>query len=70
MTHSTKSGSKAERTALRQHLLDAGRTVDEVAAEMRRRWSFRPREAYRHAHGWSQDEVAARFTEIAARLGG
>src|SRR4051794_25221001 len=35
---------------------------------MRRRWRFRPREAYRHAHGWSQDEVAVRFTEVAARL--
>ena len=31
---------------------------------------FRPREAYRHAHGWSQDEVAARFIEVAERLGG
>ncbi|HST64728.1 MAG TPA: hypothetical protein VLM05_06035 [Mycobacteriales bacterium] len=39
-----------------------------MAAEMRRRWRFRPRESYRHAHGWSQDEVAARFTEVAARL--
>lgn len=37
---------------------------------MERRWGFRPREAYRHAHGWSQDEVAARFTEVAERLGG
>jgi transcriptional regulator with XRE-family HTH domain len=63
-----KSGSKADRAALRQQLLEAGRTVDEVAAEMRRRWRFRPRESYRHAHGWSQDEVAARFTEIAAHL--
>ena len=63
-----KSGSKADRAALRQQLLDAGRTVDEVAAEMRRRWRFRPRESYRHAHGWSQDEVAGRFTGLAARL--
>jgi transcriptional regulator with XRE-family HTH domain len=63
-----KSGSKADRVALRQQLLDAGSTVDEVAAEMRRRWRFRPRESYRHANGWSQDEVAARFTEVAARL--
>ncbi len=63
-----KSGSQADRVALRQQLLDAGRTVDEVAAEMRRRWRFRPRGSYRHANGWSQDEVAARFTEVAARL--
>ena len=63
-----KSGAKADRLALRQQLLDAGGTMDAVAAEMRRRWRFRPRESYRHAHGWSQDEVAARFTEVAARL--
>ncbi len=63
-----KSGSKADRIALRQRLLDAGHTLDDVAAEMRRRWRFRPRESYRHANGWSQDEVAARFTEVAARL--
>jgi transcriptional regulator with XRE-family HTH domain len=63
-----KSGAKADRAALRQQLLGAGRTLDDVAAEMRRRWRFRPRECYRHAHGWSQDEVAARFTEVAARL--
>jgi len=63
-----KSGAKADRVALCQQLLVAGRTLDDVAAEMRRRWRFRPRESYRHAHGWSQDEVAARFTEVAARL--
>jgi len=63
-----KSGAKADRSALRHQLLDAGQTIDDVAAEMRRRWRFRPRESYRHAHGWSQDEVAARFTEVAAGL--
>ena len=63
-----KSGAKADRAALRQQLFDAGRTLDDVAAEMHRRWRFRPRESYRHAHGWSQDEVAARFTEVAAGL--
>lgn len=69
MAHSRKSGSKPERTALRQRMMDAGAGVDEVAAEMRRRWGFRPREAYRHAHGWSQDEAAVRFTGIAGRMG-
>ena len=69
MAHTCKSGSKPERTALRQQLLEGGAGPDQIAAEMRRRWGFRPREAYRHAHGWSQDEVAARFAEIAGRLG-
>jgi transcriptional regulator with XRE-family HTH domain len=63
-----KSGSKADRGALRQQMLDQGCTLNDVAVEMRRRWRFRPRESYRHANGWSQDEVAARFTEVAARL--
>lgn len=43
--------------------------MDDVAAEMRRRWKFRPRAAYRHAHGWSQHEAAVRFREVACRLG-
>jgi transcriptional regulator with XRE-family HTH domain/tetratricopeptide (TPR) repeat protein len=65
-----KVGSKAERDALRQEMLVAGCSLELIATEMERRWAFRPREAYRHAHGWSQDEVAARFTEVADRIGG
>ena len=64
-----KVGSKAERDALRQEMLVGGCTLELIATEMERRWGFRPREAYRHAHGWSQDEVAARFTEVADRIG-
>jgi transcriptional regulator with XRE-family HTH domain len=65
-----KAGSKAERDALRQEMLVGGCSLELIATEMERRWAFRPREAYRHAHGWSQDEVAARFAEVAERLGG
>lgn len=50
-------------------MLVGGCSLELIATEMERRWGFRPREAYRHAHGWSQDEVAARFTEVAERLG-
>lgn len=64
-----KVGSKAERDALRQEMLVGGCSLELIATEMERRWGFRPREAYRHAHGWSQDEVAARFTEVADRIG-
>lgn len=64
-----KSGSRGERLALQRRLLEAGGTVDDVAAEMQVRWGFRPRVAYRHAYGWSQDEVAIRFREVASRLG-
>jgi transcriptional regulator with XRE-family HTH domain len=51
-------------------MIAAGSDVDEVAGELRRRWGFRPREAYRHARGWSQNEVAARFTAVATGLVG
>ena len=70
MPRLAKAGSKAERDALRQEMLVGGCSLELIATEMERRWRFRPREAYRHAHGWSQDEVAARFTEVAERLGG
>ncbi|MFL6127658.1 MAG: hypothetical protein ACJ73E_01150 [Mycobacteriales bacterium] len=70
MPRPAKAGSKAERDALRQEMLVGGCSLELIATEMERRWGFRPREAYRHAHGWSQDEVAARFTEVAERLGG
>jgi tetratricopeptide (TPR) repeat protein len=50
-------------------MLGANCSHDLVAQEMQQRWGFRPREAYRHAVGWSQDQVAAQFTESAARMG-
>ncbi len=69
MPRTMKTGAKSERDTLRHEMLIAGCSHDLIAQEMERRWAFRPREAYRHAHGWSQDEVAARFTEVAERLG-
>ena len=69
MSRTTKTGAKSERDTLRHEMLMAGCSHDLIAQEMERRWAFRPREAYRHAYGWSQDEVAARFTEVADRLG-
>ncbi|HST66104.1 MAG TPA: hypothetical protein VLM05_13020, partial [Mycobacteriales bacterium] len=70
MARAGKGSSKAERDALRQEMLVSGCSLELIATEMERRWGIRPREAYRHAHGWSQDEVAARFTEVADRTGG
>jgi tetratricopeptide (TPR) repeat protein/transcriptional regulator with XRE-family HTH domain len=40
-----------------------------IVHEMQQRWGFRPREAHRHAIGWSQDQVAIQFTDTAARMG-
>jgi transcriptional regulator with XRE-family HTH domain len=63
-----KSGSRGQRLALQRRLLEAGGTLDDVAAELQRRWGFRPRVAYRHAHGWSQEEAAARFRAMAGQM--
>lgn len=63
-------GRRAERDAVRVHMLGAGCTHAEVADELQRRFGFRPREALRHAHGWTQNEVAARFIHVAARATG
>jgi hypothetical protein len=65
-----KAGSKAERDSLRQEMLVGGCSLELIATEMERRWGFRPREAYRHAHGWSQDEVAARYSTGAPATAG
>ncbi|MEV0090483.1 helix-turn-helix transcriptional regulator [Streptomyces sp. NPDC050738] len=63
MTSQPRPGSKAQRDALRHEMLDAGCTTAEIAVEMRGRWHMRPREAWRHAHGWTLQEVANRINE-------
>ncbi|MGQ0775107.1 MAG: tetratricopeptide repeat protein [Pseudonocardiales bacterium] len=37
---------------------------EQIAAAMARQFGDRPRPAWRHAHGWTQDQVAARFNEV------
>jgi transcriptional regulator with XRE-family HTH domain/tetratricopeptide (TPR) repeat protein len=39
-------------------------TYGEIAAEFALRWGFRPRQAWRHAYGWSQVEVADRYNQL------
>lgn len=63
MTSQSRPGSKADRDALRHEMLAAGCSAAEVAVEMRGRWHMRPREAWRHAHGWTLQEVADRINE-------
>jgi hypothetical protein len=45
-------------------LLQQGRTRQQIAAGMIRMFGDRPRPAWRHAHGWTQDQAAARFNEM------
>jgi transcriptional regulator with XRE-family HTH domain len=58
------SGSKQERDHLRRTMQSQGCAPEQIAAEMALRWGFRPRMAWRHAYGWTQDDVAARYNEI------
>ncbi|MFJ2906201.1 XRE family transcriptional regulator [Streptomyces sp. NPDC091279] len=63
MTDRSKPGSKADRDAFRHQLATVGYTTADIAIEMRARYRMRPREAWRHAHGWSLQTAADRITE-------
>ncbi|WP_306192026.1 helix-turn-helix domain-containing protein [Streptomyces sp. MK5] len=65
-----KPGSKADRDALRQDMAVAGCTTADIAIEMRTRYRMRPREAWRHAHGWTLQETADRITQASSRRPG
>ncbi len=56
-----KPGGKADREALRAQLTAVGMGVPAIAAELRARFGYRPRPAYRFAHGWSQDDAAREY---------
>lgn len=62
MTPPPKPGSKADRDALRHEMSAAGCTTSEIAIEMRIRFRVRPREAWRHALGWTLQETAERIS--------
>ncbi|MFG3053485.1 XRE family transcriptional regulator [Kitasatospora sp. NPDC048239] len=64
-----KPGSKTDRDALRSELLAIGAPLGVIAAEMRTRFAFRPREAWRHAHGWTLQEAADRFNAATGACG-
>ena len=64
-----RRGFKAEMDGLRDRMRGLGFSYDEIAAEVSRRYQVRPRQAYRLAWGWTQDQAAARFNELAAGEG-
>ncbi|MFE7529367.1 helix-turn-helix domain-containing protein [Kitasatospora sp. NPDC057542] len=64
-----KPGSKAGRDSLRTELLAVGAPPATIAAEMRARFGFRPREAWRHVHGWTLQEAADRFNSAVGAAG-
>ncbi|MEU7944161.1 helix-turn-helix transcriptional regulator [Micromonospora taraxaci] len=55
------TGTKAQRDHVRQTLAGFGATPAVIAAELQRRFGLRPRDAFRQAHGWTQDAVAERL---------
>ncbi|MFC8845568.1 MULTISPECIES: helix-turn-helix domain-containing protein [unclassified Micromonospora] len=55
------TGTKAQRDHVRQTLAGFGATPTAIAAELQRRFGLRPRDAFRQAHGWTQDAVAERL---------
>jgi transcriptional regulator with XRE-family HTH domain len=67
MNATSKPGSKADRDALRQDMTTAGCSLADIAIEMRTRFRMRPREAWRHAHGWTLQEAADRITQASTR---
>jgi len=62
-----RKGYRAELESLRERMRGRGFTVDEIAAEIGRRYQVRPREAYRLAWGWSLEKAAGRFNDRACR---
>jgi hypothetical protein len=64
-----RKGIRAELDGLRERMRACGFSYDEIADEFGRRYRMRPREAYRHAYGWTLDHAAACFNALAARAG-
>ncbi|GIG75072.1 helix-turn-helix transcriptional regulator [Planosporangium flavigriseum] len=58
------TGTKSERDQIRQTLAGYGATPAAIAAELQRRFGLRPREAFRQAHGWTQEAVAAHLNAV------
>ena len=53
--------TKKQRDELREPMLAAGVPHQVIKDEMVRRWSLRPRQAWRFAHGWSLEAMAAAY---------
>lgn len=68
MTARRRAGARAEQNALRLGLLDVGMTHAEIANEFIRCYRYRPRAAFRHAHGWTLLRAAERINAHAAHL--
>jgi hypothetical protein len=64
-----KTSVRAEKRALREKMRAMGLGYREIAAELARRYRFRPRAAWREAYGWSLKEAAARINAHSGEVG-
>jgi len=64
-----RTSLRAEKRALREKMRAMGLGHREIAAELARRYRFRPRAAWREAHGWSLKEAAARINAHSGEVG-
>ncbi len=64
-----KTSLRAEKRALRDKMRAMGLGYPEIAAELARRYRFRPRAAWREAYGWSLKEAAARINTHSGEVG-
>ncbi len=58
---------RAEQRKLREQMRGLGMSRAEIAAELARRYRFRPRAAWRIAWGWTLEEAAERYNALRAR---
>ena len=64
MPRQAESSAKAERDQLRDRMRDLGCSIPQIAAEMGRRFTLRPRLAWRLTLGWQQWKLAQRYNTI------
>ena len=64
-----KTSLRAEKRALREKMRAMGLGYQEIAAELARRYRFRPRAAWREAYGWSLKEAATRINAHSGEIG-
>lgn len=61
------ASQRAEQRKLREQMRGLGMSYEEIAAEMARRFAFRPRAAWRVSWGWTLPEAAERYNALRGR---
>jgi transcriptional regulator with XRE-family HTH domain len=64
-----KTSLRKEKRDLREKMRSMGLGYRDIAAEFARRYSLRPRAAWREAYGWSLQETADRINEFRGQVG-